>query len=91
MSAAWWARLFERERTLISMRLDDMLLVHPDMVVEACSGCGERVGVYPSGQAVIARYRRVKILCHVCAPVDLVGSQLAPGALAEVGQSIWKV
>jgi hypothetical protein len=86
----WFKRLFEKERLLLCMRLEDMLRVHPHMDRDhVCAQCGERVGIYPSGQQVLKRYRRVKIMCQVCQP-NPDSFSLAPGAAEEPSQSHWR-
>lgn len=81
-------RLFRPERTLLVMRLSDMLLVHPEQNNDhVCAECHEPVGIYPSGQAVLQRYQNVKIACQRCQALT-ANSVPAPGALAERGQSI---
>lgn len=83
---AWFERK-PRRTTLTCMRLADMAVVHPQMTAGYCSGCLRPVGIYPSGQRVIKqRGERVDVVCHVCRPAG--GAQPAPGALAEVGQSV---
>ena len=73
--------------TLLAMRLADMPLCHPRMIVEDCSLCGHQVGVFPSGQDVMRKYgARVDLVCHVCQqPAGFYVP--APGALAEMSQS----
>lgn len=90
LSVLWFRRLFERERVLLVMRYVDMLRVHPDMdISHVCSTCGEQVGIYPSGQRVLKRYRKVKLICQICEPAP-VRFSLAQGALEEPGQSKWR-
>lgn len=75
---------------LIAMRLADMVRVHPQMSTEhVCSACGERVGIYPSGQDVLRQYPEIKIVCQKCIP-DADQFCPAPGWDAELNQSIWK-
>lgn len=84
----WYRRMFS-DCTLQVMRLTDMQRVHPLMdSSHVCSQCGELVGIYPSGQHVLRRYRRVKIICNRCQPVPR--GMLAPGALQEPFESHWK-
>ena len=84
----WFSRLFEREQILLCMRLDDMLWVHPQMdSTRVCSQCGTCVGIYPSGQKILKRYRKVKIVCHVCREPDLSTALPAPGAIEESRKS----
>lgn len=71
---------------LVCMRLKDMTRVHPRQVEKQCSLCKETVGVYPSGQSVLATYPDTPIVCHVCNEDG--GLQiLAPGALLEPFES----
>jgi hypothetical protein len=52
---------------LVAMRLIDMHRVHPHQDnTRVCSRCGERVGVYPSGQQALRHNRKIKIICVVC-------------------------
>ena len=76
-----------RQYTLVAMRLANMLVGHPNMTTGLCSRCGEVLGVYPSGQRVLARYgKRVDLVCEVChGPVG--DAQPAPGAARELGES----
>jgi hypothetical protein len=85
-----WLRLRRKEPrvSLVAMRLADMHLVHPDQDdSRVCSKCGETVGVYPSGQAVLARRPDATITCQVCAGPMGPSTLLAPGALEEPFQS----
>jgi hypothetical protein len=85
----WLARVFRRkQRILLVMRLDDMFVVHPSQIIAACSSCGAEVGVYPSGQRVLRRYRHAAIICSRCRMLGQDEAQLAPGAIDEVGQSV---
>lgn len=71
------------------MRLANMTVGHPDMTTDrVCGRCDETVGIYPSGQAVLARHgKRVDLVCEVChGPVE-PGTLLAPGARDEPAQS----
>ena len=70
------------------MRLDEMLLVHPQMVERRCGQCFERVGIYPSGQMVLGVYPDTVIVCHRCAGA-VVGT-LVPGAELEPYQSMYR-
>ena len=75
---------------LICIRLDEMFRVHPEQIILNCSKCGEQVGVYPSGQGVLAEYGdRVDIICNHCQPPGIAAG-LAPGAHAESSQSKWR-
>ena len=88
----WLRRVFSPERTLLVMRLEDMLVVHPKMSSSYfCSVCHARVGIYPSGQLVLQRYQRVRIVCQRCASSDEVkDAEPAPGSLAERGHGVWR-
>jgi hypothetical protein len=72
---------------LIVMRLADMKRVHPLQITAQCSKCGETVGVYPSGQAIMRDYPgEIELVCQVCKPSG--GIQVpVPGALLEPFQS----
>ena len=74
---------------LIVMRLADMHRVHPRQDnSRTCPRCGERVGIYPSGQKALRRVRGLTIICEKChatRPCDVL--ILAPGAEAEPGES----
>jgi len=87
----WWQRLFARRRyTLLCMRLEEMLRVHPEQITGACSSCGEMVGIYPSGQRALAQYRgRIDIVCNHCSDPS-APSISAPGVLDDLGQSRWR-
>jgi hypothetical protein len=84
-----WLRPQSQPRSLlIVMRLADMYRVHPDQIVARCMSCQQDVGVYPSGQRVIAQYPNTVIICQVCAPPQSPPWPLAPGAEHEPSQSI---
>lgn len=77
--------------TLICMRLANMHRVHKRMTTDTCDKCHETVGVYPSGQTVIAEAKRpnVQLICEIChlgEPADIM--ILAPGAIRERNESI---
>lgn len=83
-------RMTKAPVVLTVMRLDDMLRVHPDQITATCARCGHDVGVYPSGQRVMAEYGdRVELVCQVC---HYPGrhAEPAPGAESEPFQSRWK-
>lgn len=91
----WLRRLLSLRPTraeLIVMRLADMERVHPEQIVATCSSCGHEVGVYPSGQKIMRKIRGVKLVCQVCRTPGDGGAAvvLAPGALEERKQSVWK-
>jgi hypothetical protein len=72
--------------TLIVMRLADMTRVHPHQdESRVCSRCGERVGIYPSGQRALAAVPDLEIVCHVCCDPGI--GLLAPGAETEPFES----
>jgi hypothetical protein len=70
------------------MRLAEMHQIHPRQDnSRVCAKCGERVGIYPSGQALLRRRRKVRILCNHC--LEPVGHVfLAPGAEHEPSESV---
>ncbi|MET3995059.1 hypothetical protein ABID65_006725 [Bradyrhizobium sp. S3.9.2] len=74
---------------LIVMRLADMKRVHPKQIEATCSACGHVVGVYPSGQRIMAQYPEIKLVCQVCKQPG-TDAQLAPGARLEPFQSMKK-
>lgn len=89
----WLFSLFKpRKQTLIVMRVAEMVRVHPFMdTSRKCSKCREKVGIYPSGQAVIHEYgeARVEIICNRCVDAGQVTVAIpAPGALEEMGESV---
>lgn len=72
---------------LIVMRLADMHRVHPKQDnSRVCATCGERVGIYPSGQRVLQTDPTITIVCSHCSPrADI--AILAPGAEREPFES----
>jgi hypothetical protein len=72
------------------MRLEDMSRRHPNQDnSKVCSLCGHKVGIYPSGQAILKDYPKFRIVCHVCV-VKLPRPNVqafAPGALQEPSES----
>lgn len=80
----WWKKRKKQEQsiTLAVMRESDMFVAHPDTKYDrVCSNCGERVGIYPSGQEVLRAYKNVTLICNRC--VGPVNWPLAPGAELE--------
>jgi hypothetical protein len=77
-------------KLLVVMRLGNMQRVHPGQDnSRTCARCGERVGIYPSGQQVIAAHPEFEIVCEICIErthVDL--TFLAPGAECERAESV---
>jgi hypothetical protein len=74
------------------MRLAGMHFKHPDQITRVCERCGQDVGVYPSGQEVLAEYPGAEIICDVC--YQGTGSEfgppaVAPGAKAEA-EELWR-
>jgi hypothetical protein len=72
------------------MHQDDMWIAHPQTDwTETCDQCHGKVGIYPSGQNYIKRYRRanIDIKCNRC---QLPGQSavLAPGVYQEVHESV---
>ena len=56
------------DAVLVAMRLKDMFSVHPRQDNSRfCSKCGERVGLYPSGQNALRNNPSMPIICAVCA------------------------
>jgi hypothetical protein len=72
---------------LIVMRLANMHRVHPRQDnSRVCATCGEQVGIYPSGQAMLAADPSIRLICDVCrTPADI--TFLAPGAEREPFES----
>jgi hypothetical protein len=80
-SFAWfcrrgWTRLFDfgsglmgrRPDALVTMRIADMSRMHPAQDdSHVCAECGHGVGVYPSGQAALRKWPRMKVICSICA------------------------
>lgn len=77
--------------TLIVMRLADMKRIHPEMTTNSmCCKCGHRVGIYPSGQRIIASDPTTEIICGRCR--DPRSAQaFAPGAEFEPFESVRKL
>ena len=77
-----------QEIRLLAMRLADLVWVHPKMDrSHVCTKCGAPVGLYPSGQAVLKRYKDVEIVCHICVPLTPTYAP-APGWVDELFQSV---
>jgi hypothetical protein len=79
-------RTFGKRRvTLLAMRAADMVVVQPHMdTTHGCCRCHETVGLYPSGQRVLRRYRNIEIVCQHCmTDGERSDAKLAPGAEHE--------
>jgi len=77
----------------VVMRHVDMVRVHPKQDnTKTCSICGQRVGIYPSGQAALKRDPSLTVICQVCdARLPHHGpTALAPGASREPFESVRK-
>jgi hypothetical protein len=73
---------------LVVMRLADMRRVHPAQDnTKVCSACGAQVGVYPSGQRMIATDPDMRLVCNHCMDPDAL-SVLVPGAEIEPFESV---
>lgn len=77
---------------LVVMRLVDMHRVHPlQDNSHVCSKCGERVGIYPSGQKALRGNPAMLIICAVCTEkeADVRGDVAEPAApISEILQEI---
>lgn len=57
---------------LVATRLKAMQRIHPAQSNEhCCSQCGERVGIYPSGQKALKANPGMTIVCSMCALADM--------------------
>jgi len=79
-----WRR--KKRVTLVCMRTQNMVRVHPQQVTRTCARCGAPVGVYPSGQGVLRDYSDVEIICEEHG--EPLSATLAPGAAEEPFQSV---
>ena len=76
---------------LVCMRLADMTRAHPEQIEDKCSKCGETVGIYPSGQRILAQKPGTRIVCHICYVENISGyTAIMPalGALQETKESV---
>jgi hypothetical protein len=76
--------------TLVVMQLADMRRVHPKQDnSRVCNTCGKQVGIYPSGQRMLALKPDMLLLCNRC-HVDYMDTLevLAPGAELEPLESV---
>jgi hypothetical protein len=71
---------------LVTMRLSDMVKVHPGQVTKTCALCGEPVGVYPSGQKALRAHPEAEIVCQVCVDPSAANAPAAP--IAEILQEM---
>lgn len=74
---------------LVAMRLADMFRVHPAQDnSHVCSECGERVGIYPTGQKALRDHPGAKVVCVACAMSDRqAGDEARPaGSWDEIVQ-----
>jgi hypothetical protein len=66
---------------LVTMRLEDMARMHPAQDdTHVCSTCGQRVGIYPSGQRALRQWPKMRVICQVCAcarPAELIDNMPA--------------
>lgn len=74
---------------LIVMRLAEMKRVHPRQIELVCDRCGERVGIYPSGQRIIMAQPKTVVLCNYCGDAA-AATGLAPGAEHEPFELQWR-
>jgi hypothetical protein len=68
------------------MRLIDMHKMHPQQDnSKVCALCGQRVGVYPSGQLALKANPKAEIACSVCAgkEYDRFEDTVTPAAAPE--------
>ena len=74
---------------LLTMRLSDMRRRHPRQDNSRhCSGCGEQVGIYPSGQLLLAENPGLRILCNHCIdPRPGDAHLISPAVLEEIKES----
>jgi hypothetical protein len=78
---------------LFVMRVDLMTRVHPQAdFSHVCARCGERVGIYPSGQKILRKYPKAEIVCNVCAlgvaRDEILLIERLPGAEREARESV---
>ena len=78
---------------LVAMRLIDMVKVHPAQDnTRVCGTCGQRVGIYPSGQRALRDHPGMAIVCQVCAlkqpPDEGVPAAPWPEIAEEARQSL---
>jgi hypothetical protein len=68
------------------MRVVDMQRIHPHQDNSRfCSKCGERVGIYPSGQRALRVFPGMPIICAVCATKEHAANPDEPVAIEPAG------
>ena len=74
---------------LLVVRATDLPRKHPDADwSHVCSRFNEPVGIYPSGQRVLATHPDTVIVCSVCENGSGVAAQPLPGVVKEIFESI---
>jgi hypothetical protein len=76
---------------IVVMRLAEMHRVHPQQDnSRVCAECGQQVGIYPSGQAMLKADRSLLVICSHCfeATPEPEFMVLAPGAVDELSESV---
>lgn len=72
---------------LVAMRLIDMIRMHPRQDnSHVCSKCGERVGIYPSGQNALRHNHGIKIICARCIDIKPDDDNRPAAPIAEIAQ-----
>jgi hypothetical protein len=75
---------------LVCTRLSDMTKMHPKQTQELCSKCQHVVGIYPTGQVMMARYPKMKVVCVGCAALgdfDIDRDEIIPaGSIEDIVQ-----
>ena len=75
--------------TLVCMRLKDMQRVHPYQDnSHVCSKCGERVGIYPSGQSALKGNPAMPIICAICVQEGPRGENRPAAPWSEIVQEL---
>jgi hypothetical protein len=74
---------------LVCMRLADMRRIHPEQDnSHVCFRCGERVGLYPSGQKAVRDNPGIEIVCAVCAEHDEADDIRPAAPMSEIIQEM---
>lgn len=82
---------------LVCTRLMSMRRMHPAQDnSHACSRCGERVGVYPSGMRALQANPGMEIICMPCAmaemkPADIIRPAGPIGEIIKEGRDSYDV